>query len=102
MARGPRWDTGQQMEAASQLNVEQPGGDARAQFCEDTERRGDSGRFGSLAAEMAGPARAQAQGAQAPAGQPAAQTQKKLKDQGEYDIYNEVIKDITARISPKR
>ena len=48
------------------------------------------------------PARAQAAGggqpaAQAAGGQPAAQPQKKYKDQGEYDIYNEVTKDLAAQ-----
>lgn len=53
--------------------------------------------LGALVAGMVGPVRAQ--GAQAGGGQPPAeaQTQKKLKDQGEYDIYNSVIKDITAQ-----
>jgi tetratricopeptide (TPR) repeat protein len=52
------------------------------------------------------PARAQAQGAQAQPGQaeggqpPAGQApaaQKKYKDQGEYDIYNEVFKDVQTQ-----
>ncbi len=41
-------------------------------------------------------ARAQGQGAQAQGGQTGAPPQKKVKDQGEFDIYNEVIKAIAA------
>ena len=41
---------------------------------------------------MVQPAAAQSAGAQ-----PAAQTEKKYKDNGEYDIYNEVIKDVGAK-----
>lgn len=56
----------------------------------------------AVVAGTAGPARAQAQGAQAQGAQaPAGQTPKKLKDQGEYDIYNQVIKDITGQSFPK-
>jgi hypothetical protein len=44
-------------------------------------------------------ARAQAAGGQAAA--PTAQPQKKVKDQGEYDIYNNVIKDFGAQTWPK-
>ena len=47
--------------------------------------------------ETVQPARAQgAPGAQAQGGQPAGPPQKKLKDQGEYDVYNDVIKDIAG------
>ena len=49
-------------------------------------------------------ARAQAAGGQAAAGQaaaPAAQPQKKVKDQGEYDIFNNVLKDAGAQTWPK-
>jgi hypothetical protein len=44
-------------------------------------------------------ARAQAAGAQAAA--QTAQPQKKVKDQGEYDIYNNVLKDAAAQTWPK-
>ena len=44
-------------------------------------------------------ARAQAAGGQAAA--PTAQPQKKVKDQGEYDIYNNVLKDAGAQTWPK-
>ena len=36
-------------------------------------------------------------GAQTPGGQQPAQAEKKLKDQGEYDIYNEVLKDLNPQ-----
>src|ERR1035437_2782913 len=45
-------------------------------------------------------ARAQAAGGQAAAA-PTAQPQKKVKDQGEYDIYNNVLKDAGAQTWPK-
>jgi hypothetical protein len=45
-------------------------------------------------------ARAQAAGGQAAAAQ-TAQPQKKVKDQGEYDIYNNVLKDAGAQTWPK-
>jgi len=48
--------------------------------------------LGAVVISTAQPARAQAA-----AGQPAAQTEKKYKDQGEYDIFNEVTKDIVAQ-----
>jgi hypothetical protein len=44
-------------------------------------------------------ARAQAAGGQAAA--QTAQPQKKVKDQGEYDIYNNVLKDVNAQTWPK-
>src|ERR1039457_1542861 len=44
-------------------------------------------------------ARAQAAGGQAAA--QTAQPQKKVKDQGEYDIYNNVLKDAPAQAWPK-
>jgi len=44
-------------------------------------------------------ARAQAAGGQAAA--QTAQPQKKVKDQGEYDIYNNVLKDVGAQAWPK-
>jgi hypothetical protein len=44
-------------------------------------------------------ARAQAAGGQAAA--QTAQPQKKVKDQGEYDIYNNVLKDVGAQTWPK-
>src|ERR1039457_906136 len=44
-------------------------------------------------------ARAQAAGGQAAA--QTAQPQKKVKDQGEYDIYNNVLKDAAAQAWPK-
>src|ERR1039457_7432532 len=44
-------------------------------------------------------ARAQAAGGQAAA--QTAQPQKKVKDQGEYDIYNNVLKDAGAQTWPK-
>jgi hypothetical protein len=50
-------------------------------------------------AGMAQHARAQAAGGQAAA--QTAQPQKKVKDQGEYDIYNNVIKDAPAQAWPK-
>jgi hypothetical protein len=50
-------------------------------------------------AGMAQHARAQAAGGKAAA--QTAQPQKKVKDQGEYDIYNNVLKDVNAQTWPK-
>jgi hypothetical protein len=55
--------------------------------------------FAVVMAGTAQHARAQAAGGQAAA--PAAQPQKKVKDQGEYDIYNNVLKDAPAQAWPK-
>ena len=60
--------------------------------------------FAVVMAGTAQHARAQAAGGQAAAGQAAAATaqpQKKVKDQGEYDIYNNVLKDFAAQGWPK-
>ena len=59
--------------------------------------------FAVVMAGTAQHARAQAAGGQAAAGQAAAATaqpQKKVKDQGEYDIYNNVLKDAGAQAWP--
>jgi hypothetical protein len=55
--------------------------------------------FAVFMAGTAQHARAQAAGGQAAA--QTAQPQKKVKDQGEYDIYNNVIKDFAAQTWPK-
>ena len=55
--------------------------------------------FAVVMAGTAQHARAQAAGGQAAA--QTAQPQKKVKDQGEYDIYNNVIKDFGAQTWPK-
>jgi len=47
------------------------------------------------------PARAQTQGAAATTAQAAAPAEKKPKDQGEYDLYNGVIKDVAAKDGQK-